>query len=240
LSGKKASSGGTSKAALAGSTSEDYATPLLATERSSSPSLPPQIFETTSNPNEAPPPSFEEAVGAVQPGSALDDLPPDYLSVSISPNAPWIFPQDWNPAIAGPSLAEIERDSDFNVTSYSPELESNPDSIWRYFLTYSDAPRMEIRIEGYRYEDRWHAESYTENGRTRTRQVHRRERVTDFFTSIDASSYVNPQWSRVVAVGKGGEARNIRDVLEEFTHSKDRLKEIGMTKQVRTMALSAS
>ncbi|KAI9014092.1 hypothetical protein DFJ74DRAFT_681227 [Hyaloraphidium curvatum] len=186
----------------------------------------------------APPPPFEEAVGSAPPPPLQDgqmspvDMPPDYFAVSVTPNTPVIYPNDWVPSVRGPTSVHIERDSLFNVTSYAKELEHNPDELWRYLMSFSDPPRMEIRIEGWRWETRWHVEHYTENGQTRSRTVSREERVTDFLTCIDASPYINPQWTRVVALSQSGEGQSIRDVLEEFTRSKDRLKEIVMSKQL--------
>lgn len=191
---------------------------------------------TTSH-HDIPPPPFEEAVqnlpDVANNNRAISAEPPNYFSISITPNTPVVYPNDWT-VTGGPSTVPVERDSDLNVTTYDPITESNPDRLWQYLTTYSDAPRMEIVVEGYRWEDRWDTEWYTDsNGNRLMRQVHRRERITDFYLTIDASSYVNTQWTRVVAVAtKEGRLRTIREILEEFTQSKDALKEIGMTKQV--------
>lgn len=126
----------------------DVGQPLLAAESGPSGDV---LLNQTHAPDDLPPP-FEDAI-ATGPGAAPTELPPNYYAVSVTPNVPWMLPHEWRPN--GRSNVEIERNSDLNVISYAKELESNPDEIWKYFLTYSDAPRMEIQIEGYRYEDRY-------------------------------------------------------------------------------------
>lgn len=174
-------------------------------------------------PSIPPPPPFD-------PSEPID-APPDYRAITIVPEAPFLTPAQVPPIAA--SQVKVERDSELNVTTYDAIVESNPDELWRYFLTYSDKPGLEARIEGWRYEDRWRTESYFENGEHRSRQVHERERVTDFMVSVNLSAYIQPGWKRLVAIDQKGNFRPIREVLEEFTLNKERLKEIGMTKQVQ-------
>ncbi|KAI8614990.1 hypothetical protein BC830DRAFT_337466 [Chytriomyces sp. MP71] len=63
-----------------------------------------------------------------------------------------------------------------------------------------------------------------------------RHTVTDFVFSIDATNYVAPTWERIVATPnkdlKEPELGEWRAVMEEFTRSRNLLKEIHLQKQI--------
>jgi hypothetical protein len=87
----------------------------------------------------------------------------------------------------------------------------------------------------------WHHEHHhrhrhitDSNGHTRVENYTETVTVEDFDFSIDVSDYISPTWDRLIAVNKADNSQLIhwKQVVDEFTSSKNYLKEIHLEKEV--------
>ncbi|KAJ3339434.1 hypothetical protein HDU93_008249 [Gonapodya sp. JEL0774] len=173
-------------------------------------------------------------------GSYVVTLPTISFEMSRVPQQ-YVMLWDQKPNFDGPSRVEIERSGDADVRTYDVRTAFDPDELLHYFLTYSDRPQLFVKMEGTHTEHWTEYESYTDGqGNRHTRPVHRQRVVTDFNISMDASSYIHPQWTHMAAIQGYHQnkpfnvpTKTIREVLTEYTNSDNILKEIHLRKQIR-------
>jgi hypothetical protein len=90
-------------------------------------------------------PSYNKFIGSTDP--QLDDLPPNYLDISIVPNGAVLYYDQIIPYTEA-SKAKIERKNS-SVYSLDPLIDKNPDQLWLYFMTYlNEKPCPLITILG--------------------------------------------------------------------------------------------
>ncbi|KAJ3098955.1 hypothetical protein HDU97_003556 [Phlyctochytrium planicorne] len=195
--------------------------------------------------NLPPPPTFEEAM---KPGlretstaTATDPMQKDegeFVDLSIIPTENILFRRDVQPMAA--STAKFERTWD-GVESSDEMLQQNPDELFKFFLTHLiERPGLSCNIQG------THQVTSHHNGKRRTRTV------TDFAFKIPLDACVHPEWHAAFALPNGQrteqrkfvqnigahvpehgvESGQFKTVLEEFTASKNLLKEIQMEKEI--------
>ncbi|KAL2912194.1 hypothetical protein HK105_206293 [Polyrhizophydium stewartii] len=156
-------------------------------------------------------------------------LPPDYFDVSIVPPGSILLPHAVAPlqesSAASWELAAFHK----GIESFDSRLQSNPDELWRFFLTNTAKPRMRIKIKGTHEETRYVSETKSDGTTTTTTK---RETVADFDISLDVTHHVCDFWSRIVCVPKRNhDPMTLRETIEDFTRSSNILKEIHMEKK---------
>ncbi|KAJ3339433.1 hypothetical protein HDU93_008248 [Gonapodya sp. JEL0774] len=201
-----------------------------------------KISPSVPSPQDAGSPSTPTNNAVMPPqGVGFTSQPPPYYDVSVVPKDSTLFGgfimfQGQQPTFAGPSLVEIEHNSDGDVKTFSPLTATNAEALFHFFLTYADRPLVFVQICGTHTEHYTTVEHYTDsNGHHHTRHVQHTRTVTDFDFRMDVSNYFSPQWSSLVAVQSSPQvaSRTIEEVLQEFTQSENKLKEIHMRKQAR-------
>ncbi|KXS22573.1 hypothetical protein M427DRAFT_27094 [Gonapodya prolifera JEL478] len=143
---------------------------------------------------------------------------------------------DQRPDFGGPSTAETRVDGDGDVRTYDVHTAFDPNELLKYFLTLRDSqdrPQLIVRVMGSHIDK-------DANGHHHTNHQEHQRTVTDFDIMMDASNYISPQWSQMVALQAYDPTRALRvvptktiaEVLGEFTRSENLLKEIHLRKQV--------
>ncbi|KAI8923915.1 hypothetical protein BC831DRAFT_468444 [Entophlyctis helioformis] len=129
--------------------------------------------------------------------------------------------------ISGPSTVKVQRSAMHNnVESWDMVLDDDVDELWKYFVTYASKPLFFIKVTGTHVERRT---VHSSNGtRTETRTV------TDFRFELDVTEYVQDTWTRIVCVpsGAGDKPMTIREALETYALSTNKLKEINLEKVI--------
>ncbi|KAJ3115677.1 Ca(2+)-dependent cysteine protease [Phlyctochytrium bullatum] len=218
------------------------------------PNVPLSLQYEQLDPAAPPPPSFEEAVQQLQQNHAQDAqnigvLPPDYFDVSLIPNENVVMRQSVQPMEA--SGATFERKNK-GIISFDESLQHNPDELYRFFLTHLlEKPGMKVWVTGTHPETRVVHETHTNSdGSTSHSTRTETHTVTDFSFGLDATPFVAQDWTAIFALPKGAarkqnqraigahvpkldaEGGQFRAALEEFTRSKNLLKEIQLEKEV--------
>ncbi|KAI9332517.1 hypothetical protein BDR26DRAFT_869228 [Obelidium mucronatum] len=125
-----------------------------------------------------------------------------------------------------------------DVITHDPIIAQDEESLFRYFLWYlREKPAMLVHCYGSHEESRMVAHHTTDSdGHHHT--TYRRETytVTDFDFSIDVSNYIAPEWDQIVAIPKERPSDlyigEWKAVMEQFTRSKNLLKEIHLQKEI--------
>ncbi|KAJ3190578.1 hypothetical protein HK101_008587 [Irineochytrium annulatum] len=183
----------------------------------------------TYDPPPVPPPDFQipayeeataAAAGQAKPAGVLD-APPDYFDPMEGSTVPF------------------KRTSAGCVETHDPILDSNPDELYRFFMTHLvEKPALIVRITGSHTESHTRTETTTNaDGSTSTHTVTETRTVTDFSFRMDASNYVAPDWERCVARARKNKPQDSdfgqwREVLEAYTSSTNQLKEIHLKKEI--------
>lgn len=116
--------------------------------------------------------------------------------------------------------------------SHDPILDHDAEELWRFLLSNLNSPRLAIHVLASHTETRTRIVTRrNKHGTTTSRTENYTETVTDCDFSVDVSSYVLPQWSRIVAQSSRG-ASTVRETLEEYTSSRNAFKEIRLEKIV--------
>ncbi|KAJ3096172.1 hypothetical protein HDU97_006178 [Phlyctochytrium planicorne] len=199
-----------------------------------------------------PPPSFEEAVAGtgVDPSKApppeKKEDPPNYMDITLIPEDNILYRANVKPMTA--STAKFERKAD-GISTADPIVQDNPDELFRFFMTHLlEKPGLLVQVTGTHQESHQVHETHTDSD-GHVHHTHRTEvrTVTDFTFSVDASAFVQPDWTAIFALPKDknvkrAQNQNVRAVgahmpefsvppgqfrqaLEEFTTSKNLLKE---------------
>ncbi|KAJ3096173.1 hypothetical protein HDU97_006179 [Phlyctochytrium planicorne] len=206
---------------------------------------------SSSSTYEESPPSFADAVSGTEANQSGKVPLPDYYDISIIPQENLLLRQNVQPMTA--STAKFERTTE-GVQSTDPILQENPDELFRFFLTHLiEKPGMSVHVQGTHQESHTVTETTTNSdGSTSTSTRTETRTVTDFTYYINADGYILPDWTAVFALPKKGatsQTQNVRaigahmpeysvppgqfrEALEEFTRSKNLLKEIQMEKEI--------
>ncbi|KAJ3231277.1 hypothetical protein HDU81_003883 [Chytriomyces hyalinus] len=169
--------------------------------------------------------------------SANDDSmnPPGYFSVSGVPTRQVLMRAEAQVPIS--CFAQTER-SFQEVKTHDPVIASNPDELFNYFLYYvNEKPSMMVHVNGSHQETRSVIYQVADGkGGFRTERRSETHTVTDFSINLDVSDYIAPTWDRIAATPrknmKEPQLGEWRAVMEEFTRSKNLLKEIHMEKEI--------
>ncbi|KAH6587362.1 hypothetical protein BASA50_001291 [Batrachochytrium salamandrivorans] len=194
-----------------------------------------------------PPPSYDTALaesfqgpswvvgapaGSIAPSlpQALPpSLPPDYFDVSIIPVGSILFPQNCPPLGTYSDASIIRSSFTHNIESHDPQLDQNPDALWRFFMSNVQNPQLTVDIHGY-HTERKYREEIQSDGTTNT--TTHDEDVSDFRIKIEVTRLMSTYWSRIVCVpNKETGPRTLRETLEDYTRSENIWKEIHLTKQ---------
>ena len=168
------------------------------------------------------------------------ELPPKYFDISIVPNIAVLYYNQVVP-FTEPSRAIVRHKKDV-VLTLDPLVDSNPDQLWLYFMTYlNEKPSLNMNIHGSHTEVPYsfsfrrtntsllfsitllQNESVWVRGNT-LHELSITRQVTDFSLSLDLAEYVCPQWSRVAVIPskeaiKKGETVSLREAIEQYTRS---------------------
>nr|KAJ3422240.1 hypothetical protein HK105_000599 [Polyrhizophydium stewartii] len=175
--------------------------------------------------SEGPPPSYAQALAAA-PTLQVVVLPPGFFDFSTVPETNILFPQQC-PQLVSPSPVPVKKEG-YETFTFSRVLDNNPDELWRFFMSHLDRPGLLVRIHGYHHETRTRVVHEGASTRVETYQV----QVDDFNFSLNASAYVSEQWSRLVCMPRNGKPPlTYRQTIEEYTRSRNKLKEIHLDKQ---------
>ncbi|KAI8850892.1 hypothetical protein BC829DRAFT_388025 [Chytridium lagenaria] len=155
------------------------------------------------------PPSFADALSTLSPedAQASDSSPPDYFEISLLPQQNVLLRQNVQPLEA--SQAVYQRKAE-GISSFDERLQANPDELYRFFLTHLvEKPGLLVNCKGTHTETRHH------NGKSETKTV------------VDFNFYRTVTWANVGAhtPNLAAESGQFRKALEEFTTSKNLLKE---------------
>ncbi|CAF1454940.1 unnamed protein product [Adineta ricciae] len=170
---------------------------------------------------------------ANSPAADDDDRPPNYFDISNVPSGAILYHNDVLPFIE-PSKAATERLWK-GVMSLDQLIDKNPDQLWLYFMTYlEEKPELVINIRGS------YTEYYTETGTSGNSQgntVTNPRTMDEFTCAIDLQPYICDRWWRVAAMpslkaSRAGDVITLRDVLEQYTFSNKKFKEITLRKQI--------
>ena len=175
----------------------------------SNPYQPPQGAQPVFNPQVAPQPLFF----------------PDYVDTQAIPSGNILRREQVG--LVTQSKVAIKTNGDGDIESFDGRLDHDAKELFNYFMSYMDAPKMDIQIYGTHTERRDH---YRTVDGERVHEV-RIETITDFNFSIDISALIYHDWSRLVCLQDGSVASEWKQVMELYTSSNNPFKEIHMTKQ---------
>ncbi|CAB4397525.1 hypothetical protein RhiirA5_448939 [Rhizophagus irregularis] len=131
------------------------------------------------------------------------------------------------------SLSDAIYERDINgVTSHDPKLNSEPESLLRFFMEHNDKPEMAIKVHGYHTEvvD----ESYTSTDSDGNRTVHYQSRtveITDFNFTLDLTEHISTN-GIIRTISKNNKQKDILELLNEYVKNENTLKNIEMKKVV--------
>ncbi|CAG8577382.1 3659_t:CDS:2 [Diversispora eburnea] len=130
------------------------------------------------------------------------------------------------------SDAEFET-SDQGVTSLDSKINSEVESLHRFFIAHNDKPQMAIKIHGYYTNYETENYSYTDsNGQIKTSSRTKEIEVTDFKFTFDLTNYITPYGKLHIIPNKKYLNMDIMEFLREYVENKNLLKEIEMRKVV--------
>ena len=129
--------------------------------------------------------------------------------------------------IVSPSNASIKTNGDGDIESFDGCLDRDAKELFHYFMSYMQAPQMNVYIQGTHTERRVHTRRVNKKTKRQVRHV----TVVDFNFTIDISALIDPEWSRLVCLQEGNVMDEWKQVLESYTKSNNAFKEIHMTKQ---------
>ncbi|CAI2178534.1 16962_t:CDS:2 [Funneliformis geosporum] len=119
------------------------------------------------------------------------------------------------------------------ITSHDPKLNSEPESLLRFFMEHNDKPEMAIKIHGYHMETQ--DDSYTSTDSDGNTTVHYQTRtveVTDFNFTFDLSEHVSINGIIHTIPNKLNKRKDVMELLNEYVKHGNRLKNIEMKKVV--------
>ncbi|GBC10639.1 hypothetical protein RclHR1_00980016 [Rhizophagus clarus] len=118
------------------------------------------------------------------------------------------------------------------VTSHDPKLNSEPESLLRFFMEHNDKPEMAIKIHGYHTETV--DDSYTSTDSEGNRTVHYQSRTverTDFNFTFDLTEYVSIN-GIIRTISKNNNQKEVLELLSDYVKNESTLKNIEMKKVV--------
>ncbi|KAI9032379.1 hypothetical protein DFJ74DRAFT_334250 [Hyaloraphidium curvatum] len=178
-----------------------------------------------------PPPPYESLFSEANPFPAPGQVPAGWINTSTIPVQSSLAWSQIAAAPPPPSSVSVQRESDGDVVSYDPRLDSNAEELWRFVVQYGgEMPGLEVEIEGWDTETRYAPRSYGDNVARveEATSAGSLPRNTQFYIIMDLSSYLPPSPLRLVDV----QGRPIRAALDDYVSSKNELKELVVTKQL--------
>ncbi|CAG8515905.1 8747_t:CDS:2 [Funneliformis caledonium] len=119
------------------------------------------------------------------------------------------------------------------ITSHDPKLNSEPESLLRFFMGHNDKPEMAIKIHGYHMETQ--DDSYTSRDSDGNTTVHYQTRtveVTDFNFTFDLTEHISINGIIHTIPNKNNKRKDVMELLNEYVKHGNRLKNIEMKKVV--------
>ncbi|KAF1806998.1 hypothetical protein V8B55DRAFT_1461420 [Mucor lusitanicus] len=173
----------------------------------------------------------------------------DQDDYSNRPNAPLLSDTEANhnntgdddlfrgrPAPPGYSLYrakyEIVRDG---IISRDKHINQDGEALLQFLCQHNKPPRMKIHFYGYHEETVWVSQSTrNSDGELVEERVPSTRRIDDFEFDIDCSDNISNvcQGIYILPNPKTGEQKTLRQLCDEYCHSKNKLKELKLTKQV--------
>ncbi|CAG8621743.1 26880_t:CDS:2 [Dentiscutata erythropus] len=151
------------------------------------------------------------------------------ITSSVGTSVPAIMPPPPEYSLSDASYKTSAK----GVTSFDHKLNTDAESLYRFFVARNDKPQMAITVTGY------HTESiddsyYTTDSDGNSRRVDqsRNVEVIDFKLTIDLSSYILPTGVMYTIPKKNHPPVEIMQVLREYVEHENLLKEIEMRKVV--------
>ena len=183
-----------------------------------------QVQFTAYNPNlpMPAPPAYTESI---QGQGNYEPPLKEFVDLSGIPSGNILFPHQ----VAPVQCCSVQKNEtgDGHIKSYDPKLDTDSQELFNYFITNLGKPRMSILFHGSHQETR--VRTTHVNGQMRTE--HHTVTVTDFSFEIDVSNLIGDQWLRLVCMQDGDKPAAWKDVLDSYTLSRNKLKEIHMHKQ---------
>ncbi|CEP13510.1 hypothetical protein [Parasitella parasitica] len=174
-----------------------------------------------------------------------DDLNNSSSSSSSGPNVPLLSafeadnandPFRGRPAPPGYSLYrakyEIVKDG---IISRDRHINQDGEALLQFLCQHNKPPRMLIHFYGYHEETVWVTQSTrNQDGDLVEERVPSTRRIDDFEFNIDCSDNVSNvcQGIYILPNPKTGEQKTLRQLCDEYCHSKNRLKELKLTKHI--------
>ncbi|GBC10637.1 hypothetical protein RclHR1_00980014 [Rhizophagus clarus] len=122
------------------------------------------------------------------------------------------------------SDAIYKRDID-GVTSHDPKLNSEPESLLRFFMEHNDKPEMAIKIHGYQTEA--DDDNYTSTDSDRIVHCESTVERTEFNFTFDLTEYVS-----INGIIRTNDQKEIMELLNDYVKNESMLKNIEMKKVV--------
>lgn len=164
------------------------------------------------------PPAYSDFLSYSPPAENENQtIYPVHFDTSIVPNGNILTPATVTP-IDHLSTIACKNDSDGTLKCFDQALDSDPDELFRFFMSHLESPKQHIHVLG----------THVETKRVKTKKGHRTERrtVTDISFTIDVTAFVSKGWSQIACVPEQGKAsKSYRETLEEYCRSKNYLKE---------------
>lgn len=133
------------------------------------------------------------------------------------------------PPLEQPSSARATTDTEGDIQTFDPIVQYNPEELYRFFMTHTSKPIVNVRVRGYHQEHRTRVVHH--NGQSRTE--HYTVDVTDFSMAISLTHYIRDQWTRIVSIPREGASnQTIQQDIQEYCESRNKLKEISLKKQL--------
>jgi hypothetical protein len=144
---------------------------------------------------------------------------PRNFDTSVIPLGNIVTPSTVTPLDRLSSIEPITA-SDGTKKCFDKALDNDPDELFRFFMSHLDSPKQYIQVSGTHKETR-----RVSNGKGGTRTETRT--VTDISFTIDVTAFVSNGWSQIACVPeKNKESKSYRETLEEYSNSKNLLKEL--------------
>ncbi|KAI8328401.1 hypothetical protein BD560DRAFT_441857 [Blakeslea trispora] len=175
-----------------------------------------------------------------QPGSNTSDYGP--IDSSFDQSTAPLLPNDDSPFRGRPTPPgysvyharhQVSKDG---VLSRDKHINEDGEALVRFLHQHNTPPRLIIHFHGYHEETTWTIETVrNRDGDEVQERVPTTRQIDDFKFDLDCSADVSPECQGIYILPdpKTGEQKRLRQLCDEYIHSKNALKELKMTKEIQ-------
>ncbi|OBZ91470.1 hypothetical protein A0J61_00437 [Choanephora cucurbitarum] len=121
------------------------------------------------------------------------------------------------------------------VVSRDKHINEDGEALVRFLYQHNTPPRLIIHFHGYHEETTWTVETVrNRDGDEVQQRVPTTRQIDDFKFDLDCSADVSSECQGIYLLPdpKTGEQKRLRQLCDEYVHSKNALKELKMTKEI--------